>query len=85
MIDYKRVEFLEKCAELSNDSWGEMLTGLLSAYYRHHSLTSTEFLAALEKEIIEHIEWAEENCKIVPKTEKRTVTFYELEVEGRDY
>lgn len=85
MIDHKRIEFLEKCVELSNDSWSEMVEGLLAAHYRNHGLVSDEFKQALEAELLGQIEWVEENCRIVPKTENRTVTFYELEVEGRDY
>ena len=82
MIDSKRLEFLNECAELSNDIWGETVLGLLDAAHscRH---ASREFLAALENEILGELEWAEENCRIVERKETRTqeVTYKELEVE----
>lgn len=80
-IDYKRIAFLEKCAELSNDSWGEMLAGLLAARRLNHGLVSKEFEEALEAEILSQLEWAEENCTIVTRTETREITFQELEVD----
>lgn len=79
MIDHKRLQFLERCMELSSDKWGEMVSGLLAAYYRHHDLISDEFRAALEKEIISHCEWVEEHCTVVERTETRTVTYHEIE------
>lgn len=80
-IDYKRIGFLERCVELSDDSWSEMVSGLLIARERNHGMISKEFEEALEAEILGQLKWAEENCRIVKRTETQTVTFEELEVD----
>ena len=80
MIDHKRITFLRACSELSNDEWGEGVTGLLAAYDQC-SYASDEFKAALEKELLGELEWAEASCKIVTRTITNTVTFQELEVD----
>lgn len=77
-IDYKRLEFLEKCVNLSNDSWGEMVSGLLRAKYSSHGMYSLEFEKPLEEELLGQLESAEQNCKIITKTETREITYEEL-------
>lgn len=79
-ISYKRREFLRKCAELDGTEWGEVVLDLLRLYENNHGLISPELDSLLETEVMGQIEWAEENCKIVTKTETREVTFEELEV-----
>lgn len=81
MIDHNRIEFLRECASLSNDEWGENVSGLLAAYDQC-KYASDEFRSALETEILSELEWAEESCKIVTKTETREVTYRELEVDA---
>lgn len=80
MIEHKRIEFLRECADLSNDEWGESVSGLIAAYDLC-KYSSDEFKAALEAELLGELEWAEESCKIVTRTETREVTFRELEVD----
>lgn len=81
MIDYKRIEFLKDCVSLGNDSWTDMVERLISLYQGNHGLISRELAIELEKELLGQIEWAEEHCKIVTRTETREVTFRELEVD----
>lgn len=81
MISQERLDFLAECASLSNDTWGETITGLLEAW-RTCKYCSTEFITALEKEIEDQLVWAEENCLILERneTETRIITVKELVV-----
>jgi len=79
MIDPKRLEFLNECAELSNDSWGELVLGLLDAAHSCRR-ASPEFQKVLEKEIEAELIWAEGACVIVKRTETQEVTYKELEI-----
>lgn len=80
MIDHNRLEFLRECASLSNDEWGEGVTGLLYAY-DNCRYVSDKFKTLLEEELLGELKWAEESCKIVERTETRIVTYRELEVD----
>lgn len=80
-IEYKRLEFLRKCAELDGTEWGEVVFNLLQLYEGNHGLISPKLDAALEEEVLGQLEWAEESCRIVTKTETREVTFEELEFD----
>lgn len=80
MIDHKRIEFLTECVGLSNDEWGETTSALLDAY-SNCKYVSDQFRALLEEELLGQLEWAEEHCRIVTRTETREVTFKELEVD----
>ncbi len=77
MIDSNRIQFLTKCAWLDDTSWGEMITSLVNLYYNNHGLINPEFADSLEKEVTEHLEWAEQHCKI---TFERHSIPYEEEV-----
>ena len=79
MINYKRLEFLRECANLSNDEWGDTVLALLDAY-DNCKYVSDEFRIVLEKEVEAELIWAEASCKIIERTETHTVTFKELEI-----
>lgn len=81
MIDYKRIEFLAECAELDGTEWGEAMTCLVALYRNAHGVLGDELTAAMEDELLQQIEWAEEHCTIVEHVETREVRFRELEVD----
>lgn len=82
MIDHERLDFLQKCCVLDESEWGEGVFSLIEAYKSCQSVSSTEFISALETELLGQLEWAEQHCRIVTRTETREITFEELEVDN---
>lgn len=80
MIDYKRIEFLEECAKLDGTEWGEAMLSLIDLRRSSHGVLGDKLMDAMEEELLAQIEWAEENCTIVERTEMREIIVRDLEV-----
>ena len=80
---YEKLEYLEQLAEYEGTEWSETVNALAQLYHSRAQI-SKELAAALDQEIRDQFKWAEENLKLVEKTETYTRDICEVIYIGEE-
>lgn len=68
------IEELQEYIDLDGTEAGDCAESLVDLYNSYMDYVNPEFLAALQKEIRDHLKGFKENCEIVEEEETRTIT-----------